>query len=148
MRNNRPGEFAIVSLYDPETEEFTQEFFRPDDGFFSRTLRLSELKSQGFKVAGILYVNKETYYNAKLANLCSDYIKQDNFKREAQRDFDNGRISADDLFLRVQCCEDTKWTTLKSITKMVRRMQRWQLDVESEIALQLYDQYMDATLKF
>ena len=115
MRNSVPGEFAIISLYDPQTEEFTQEFFRPDDGFFSRQIRLSELKSQGFKVAGVLYVNRETYYNAKVCKYVSDYIKQDIMKQEAQKDFDNGLCDADDLFLRVQCCEDTKWTTLKSM---------------------------------
>lgn len=146
MRSSVPGEFTIVSLYDSETESFTQEFFLPDEGFISKQVRLAELKTQGYRVAGVLYVNRETFYNAKLACLVNEYIKEDHTKQDAIRENKYGNIDADALFIIVQDCEDAKWRILKSMTKLIRRMMRWGYDIENEIALQLYDQYMANTV--
>lgn len=141
----RTGDYMIYLFYNTEMNTYNKEFFLPDDSikrFAYRQLTIADMKDKGYQIAGVLYVNKETYLNARLNQTVEDYIYEDNAEQETRRKFKRGEMSRDVYIDTMKAIQDFKWTCLKKIDMQVRRLMREDFDVENEIAIQLYDRYL------
>lgn len=141
----RTGEFMIYSFYNKETNTYNKEFFTPDDTlkkFMYRQLTIASYKEEGFQIAGVLYVNHETYLNARLTKTVEDYLYNDQYEQEVKKKFKRGEMSRDVYLDTIKCIQDNKWTDLKILDSQIRRLIRNDYDVENEIAIQLYDEYL------
>jgi hypothetical protein len=141
----RTGDYYIYSFYNKEYDIYEKEFFLPDSDFkhyMYRVLSVASRKEKGYQIAGILYVNKETYLNARLSKTVEDYLYEDHLEEETRKKYKNGAMSRDVYLDTIKLCQDFKWTCLKKLDMQIRRMVREDFDVENEIALQLYDQYL------
>lgn len=145
----RQGKYMIYKLYKKDINDYTLEFFLPDDDLkrkLNRVLTLASLKEKGYRIAGILYVDKESYLNARLAQSVQDYLYQDNAEHEVKKNFRQGLMSEEIAVKTLEMIQDMKWDLLKNIHRQVKRMVREDFDVENEIALMLCDQYLKAIL--
>lgn len=149
MTKTRHGEYQIYKFYNKELDHYETEFFLPDDSLrrtAERLMKLASYKESGYQIAGILYVNKESYLNARLADTVEDYIYMDKLEREAKEKFEKGLMSLEVYTNTVVMIQDYKWTLLKKLKMQVDRMIRADFEVENEIAIQLYDQFMQVIL--
>lgn len=144
----KKGDYIIYKLISKNGEEVVL-FFLPEKNTDEvlrrktyRILTLQSYKSQGYSVFAVAYVDKETYLNAKLDERVKDYCYADRLQNEFRER--RHEVSPDVYFDTIQCCEDNKWTALKQISMIIRRLIREDLDVYNEIGIQLYDQYMKA----
>lgn len=139
----------IYKMYSEELENYTTEFFLPDESLKRlayRLLTLADYKERGYRIAGVLYVNKESYLNARLTNTVEDYLYEDRLEREVKNQFRRGQMDREVYLNTMRGIQDFKWTCLKKIDMQIRRMVREDMDIENEIALALYDQYLQAIL--
>ena len=112
----------------------------------TRLLTIASYKEKGSQIAGVIYVDKESYLNARLTATVEDYIYEDQMEQETRRKYKCGQLERDVYLDTLKMIQDFKWTCLKKIDMQIRRMVREDFDVENEIALQLYDQYLQAIL--
>lgn len=146
----KKGDYIIYKLINSNDEEVIL-FFLPekntDEVLKRKTYRLLTLqsyKSQGYSVYAVAYVDKETYLNAKLDERVKEYCYVDKYEREfRERRYE---VSPEVYFDTIQCCEDNKWTALKQISMIIRRLIREDLDIQNEIGIQLYDQYIQKVM--
>lgn len=144
----KKGDYIIYKLINSNDEEVIL-FFLPekntDEVLKRKTYRLLTLqsyKSQGYSVYAVAYVDKETYLNAKLDERVKEYCYVDKYEQEFRANKD--QYTSDCYFDTIQCCQDSKWTSLKQISMIIRRLIREDFDIYNEIGLMLYDQYMKA----
>ena len=145
----KTGKYMIYSFYSKENNTYEKEFFLPDENLQRKLYRLSKIasyKEKGSQIAGVLYVDKESYLNARLNATVEDYIYEDQMEEEVRKKFRRGQIDKDVYIETLGLIQDFKWTCLKKINTQIHRMVREDFDVENEIALQLYDQYLQAIL--
>lgn len=145
----RTGNYMIYKMYSKELDNYTTVFFTPDDTFKRvayRLLTLADYKERGYQVAGILYVDKEAYLNARLADTVEDYLYEDRLERETKQKFRSGQMDRDVYLDTMRMIQDYKWTCLKKIDMQIRRMVREDFSIENEIALALYDEYLRLVL--
>lgn len=146
----KKGDYIIYKLINSNDEEVIL-FFLPekntDEVLKRKTYRLLTLqsyKSQGYSVYAVAYVDKETYLNAKLDERVKEYCYVDKYEREfRERRYE---VSPEVYFDTIQCCEDNKWTALKQISMIIHRLIREDLDIQNEIGIQLYDQYVQTVM--
>ena len=146
----KKGDYIIYKLINSNDKEVIL-FFLPekntDEVLKRKTYRLLTLqsyKSQGYSVYAVAYVDKETYLNAKLDERVKEYCYVDKYEREfRERRYE---VSPEVYFDTIQCCEDNKWTALKQISMIIRRLIREDLDIQNEIGIQLYDQYVQTVM--
>jgi len=147
--NMTRGNYMIYKMYRKNPEDKVTLFFLPDDSltrFLERRLELASMKDRGYLVMGIAYVDKETYLNQRLNETVEEYCYMDKQEQETKRDYKAGRISREVAITTLEMIQDHKWTVLKRLSQQIRRMIREDFDVENEIAIQLYDQYVKAIL--
>ena len=145
----KTGKYMIYKFYNRGTDTYETEFFLPDNTFqrtVYRLLTIASYKEKGSRIAGVLYVDKESYLNARLNATVEDYIYEDQMEQETRRKYKCGEMNRDVYLDTLKMIQDFKWTCLKKIDMQIRRMVREDFDVENEIALQLYDQYLQAIL--
>lgn len=145
----RTGNYMIYRMYNKQNEDYVTVFFTPDDTFKRvayRLLTLADYKERGFQVAGILYVDKEAYLNARLTDTVEDYLYEDRLERETKQKFRSGQMDRDVYLDTMRMIQDYKWTCLKKIDMQIRRMVREDFSIENEIALALYDEYLSLVL--
>ena len=146
----KKGDYIIYKLINSNDEEVIL-FFLPEKNTDEvlkrktyRILTLQSYKSQGYSVYAVAYVDKETYLNAKLDERVKEYCYVDKYEREfRERRYE---VSPEVYFDTIQCCEDNKWTALKQISMIIRRLIREDLDIQNEIGIQLYDQYVQTVM--
>ena len=146
----KKGDYIIYKLINSNDEEVIL-FFLPEKNTDEvlkrkayRLLTLQSYKSQGYSVYAVAYVDKETYLNAKLDERVKEYCYVDKYEREfRERRYE---VSPEVYFDTIQCCEDNKWTALKQISMIIRRLIREDLDIQNEIGIQLYDQYVQTVM--
>lgn len=139
------GKYQVYRMYNKENEEYLTEFFLPDDNLISMLNRLntiSSLKSEGFAVIGVVYVNKETYLNLKINDTVDDYCEQDRLEQEYRTRYKRDEISRDVYIDTMKCIQDYKWTLLKKLDMQMRRLYREGYDCDNEVAIQLYDKFL------
>ena len=145
----KTGKYMIYKFYNRGTDTYETEFFLPDDTFqrtVYRLLTIASYKEKGSQIAGVLYVDKESYLNARLTATVEDYIYEDQMEQETRRKYKCGQLERDVYLDTLKMIQDFKWTCLKKIDMQIRRILREGFDVENEIALQLYDLYIQAIL--
>lgn len=143
----KTGKYMIYKFYNKEHDIYQTEFFLPDETFqrlMTRLLTIASYKEKGSQIAGVLYVDKEAYLNARLNATVKDYIYEDRAEQEVRAKYRKGQMDRDVYLDTMKLIQDFKWTCLKKIDMQIRRMVREDFDVENEIALQLYDQYIQA----
>lgn len=146
----RHGNYMIYRVYNKELNDYATEFFLPDTDLKRKMYRLAtlaSLKEKGYRVAGILYVDKEAYLNARLANTVEEYLCMDNQEHEVKLSYRSGCMPSDVAVRTLEMIQEHKWTLLKIIYKQVRRLVREDFTVENELALILYDEYLKAILQ-
>lgn len=130
-------------------EDILTEFFLPDNSLvrcLERMARVKELKTCGYKVLAVAYVDEETYINERLNVRVSDYCYADQLEQEYRQQFRTGQITDEVFFNTMRLIQDNKWTALKCMDMLVRRLCRKDYDVYNEIAIQLVDQYRQALI--
>lgn len=146
----RHGNYMIYRFYSKDMNEYVTEFFLPDTDLRRRAFRLAtvaSLKEKGYRVAGILYVDKEAYLNARLAVTVEDYICMDNQEQEVKASYRSGDMPTTVAVKTLEMIQDMKWTLLKKLYNQVNRIVREDFTVENELALALYDEYLKAILQ-
>lgn len=145
----KTGKYMIYKFYNRGTDTYETEFFLPDDTFqrtVYRLLTIASYKEKGSQIAGVLYVDKESYLNARLNLTVEEYIDNDRYEQEVRQKYRCGQMKKEVYLNTMRCIQDFKWTCLKKIDMQIRRIVREDFDVENEIALQLYDLYLQAIL--
>lgn len=144
------GDYMIYRLVKSTGEEETL-FYLPekdcDNPFRRKMYRLLDLQSYkqaGYEVFGVLYVDKETYLNARLDYRVKEYCQLDRDEQDTKR----RRLEMNpEVYLQtLEMIQDLKWTVLKQISMNMRRLIREDFTVYNEIGIQLYDQYLQAIL--
>ena len=141
------GSYMIYKMINTKGEEETL-FFLPEvdeDKLKRKLARLLEVQSyrnNGYSVFGILYVDKETYLNARLDYRVKEYCQLDISEQETRRD--KYKMTPEVYFQTMQMIQDMKWSCLKTISMTIRRLVREDLSVYNEVGIQLYDQYLKA----
>ena len=143
------GDYMIYRLVKSTGEEETLFFLPEVDGDrlkrkVCRLLELQSYKSQGYEVYGILYVDKETYLNARLDYRVKEYCQLDQSERDTR--LRQREMTPETYLLTIEMIQDQKWTVLKQISMLMRRLIREGFDIHNEIGIQLYDQYLQAIL--
>lgn len=140
------GSYMIYKMIKGEKEETL--FFLPEvdedklKRKLARLLEVQSYKNNGYSVFGILYVDKETYLNARLDYRVKEYCQLDIAEQETRdRKY---QMTPEVYFQTMQMIQDSKWTCLKTISMTIRRLVREDFDVYNEIGIQLYDQYVRA----
>ena len=149
----RAGKYMIYSFYrEGEGMEdsffFLHKFFLPDTTWerkHDRKMELAQLKKEGYQIAGVLYVDKESYLNARLNYHVAEYIYEDNLEQKYKLKLKCGEITPEVFDDTILMSEDYKWTKMKQIALTMRRLMREDFEIENEVAIQLYDQYLKAT---
>lgn len=140
----------IYKFYNKELNDTVTEFFLPDEDSvrrkMGRLLTIQSLKDKGYLTLGVVYVDKESYLNARLNDSVEEYLYMDRQEQETKSQFRRGEISYLVTMRTLEGIQDYKWTLLKKINRQVRRLVREDFSVNNEIALMLYDQYLQATL--
>lgn len=142
-------EYMIYKLYNSEKDQIVTEFFLPDETlkrFLARQLELASLRENGYKVIGILYVDKEGYLNARLTYWTEEYCVCDRNEQDTKSRFRQGELSYDVASKTLEMIQDLKWTYLKNINSCIRRLIREDFDIRNEVAIQLHDQYLRCTI--
>ena len=145
----KTGKYMIYKFYSEETNTYSTEFFLPDDTFqriVYRLLTIASYKEKGSQIAGVLYVDKESYLNARLNLTVEEYIDNDRYEQEVKQQYRRGQMKREVYLDTMKCTQDLKWSYLKKVDMQIRRILREGFDVENEIALQLYDLYLQAIL--
>ena len=141
----KTGNFMIYKLYNRELDDYTTEFFLPDDGarrLLERHLTLASLKEKGYIVAGVLYVDRESYLNARLEETVKEYLIVDRQEEEIRKSYARGMVSLETTVETLELIHDRKWSLLRKIHKQINRMIDSDYSIENEIALMLNDQYL------
>lgn len=143
------GDYMIYRLVKSTGEEETLFFLPEVDGDrlkrkVCRLLELQSYKSQDYEVYGILYVDKETYLNARLDYRVKEYCQLDQSERDTR--LRQREMTSETYLLTIEMIQDQKWTVLKQISMLMRRLIREDFDIHNEIGIQLYDQYLQAIL--
>lgn len=145
----KTGKYMIYSFYNEKENKYVKVFFKPDEypqRTACRLLTLNSYKSNGYKIAGILYVDKEAYLNARLTAKVEEYLEIDHDEQEIRNKYKLGLISDEIAIQSLTIAEDTKWTCLKTISILIHRIIDDDYTVENEIALALHDEYLKAIL--
>ena len=139
----KTGKYMIYKFYNSGTDTYETEFFLPDYTFqrtVYRLLTIASYKEKGSQIAGVLYVDKESYLNARLNLTVEEYIDNDRYEQEVKQQYRRGQMKREVYLDTMKCTQDLKWSYLKKIDMQIRRILREGFDVENEIALQLYEQ--------
>ena len=146
MTKFKVGDYQIYKFYNEETEDLVTEFFLPVKNLsdlFWKHLDISDYKERGYKIVGMLCVDKETYLNARLDDTVEEFLYMDKEVQKTTDNFNRGEISYKTYEKTMELIQDRKFTLLKKMRGQVRRIIRNDFNVENEIALQLYDMYLE-----
>lgn len=149
MKTNLIGQYMIYKMYKQDINDMETLFFLPDESFsryFRRITSLNVYKADGYQIAGVMYVSHEAYLNARLQSHVEDYCELDAQEQDTRRRFRIRELDEEVAVKTLELIADQKWTVMKQIAMTVRRLTSHDYDVENEIALQLYDQYLKAIL--
>ena len=140
---NRKIADEVMSFYLPERGNDCSNLFRRK---VHRLVDLNSYKCKGYIVTGVLYVDKETYLNARLDVKVAEYCKTDKHEQEVR--LNRHMYDSNTLCTTLEAIQDYKWTCLKQISSLVRRLRNEDLEVNNEIAIMLYDKYLEAILQY
>ena len=144
----RTGDYFIYKFSDGEDVHFT-EYFLPDTDLerkFDRLLTIARHKTNGFKVVGLVKVDRNTWFNARVDELVADYCQMDKDEQEYKSKYRLGQMNREVFFDTMRLLQDHKWTILKQIDMRLTRMLREDMDIENEVAIQLFDSLRQAYL--
>ena len=140
-------DYMIYRLENADIEDAIFKFFLPERGSECEDLirrkiwrhhQINECKSQGYIVTGVMYVDKETYLNARLNEVVKDYCYLDRIEQEERATI----YSREVLRQTMAIIHEQKMSKMKVIASLVRRLHSEDLDVHNEIAIMLYDRYL------
>ena len=133
------GDFRIYRLY--KDKEYITETFTPTE-VKERLVRLLALRLDGWKVVGVLFVDRETYLNYRLAQYVEEHIYNETQRKVYTEEFTSGKISEEVFIDTMSIIDSLRWTKVKQIYSVVRRMIRYNYTVENEYALEVYNTVM------
>ena len=143
----KSGKYMIYKMVNTKGEEEVL-FFLPEvdedklKRKLARLLEVQSYKNNGWSVFGVLYVDKETYLNARIDYKVKEYCHLDISEQETRQK--RNTMIPEVYYQTMQMIQDSKWCCLKCIAMNIRRCIREDFDVFNEIGIQLYDQYLQA----
>lgn len=142
----KTGDYQVYRFYDVKKDSYYTEFYPPDnlnlERMFDKLVNNFFLRRQGLKVVAVLNVDKESYLNLKLEDITEDYLYQEYVEEEARNKYKMGLIEVGTLKDTLMSCQNYKWTCLKRIAKVMKRIQREGLVCHSEKGMKLYNEYL------
>lgn len=141
------GDYMIYKFYSEENQDMVTEFFLPDDCLkrvMGRLLTIQSYKDRGYLIMGVVFVDEESYLNARLNDTVEEYLYMDREEQDTKRKFRTGQMSEEVALETLELIQDHKWTLLKKIHSQIRRMNRKDFSVHNEIAIMLHDEYLKA----
>lgn len=138
----------IYRLFNEEIDDTTVAFFLPDNARrrLERAIALQAMKDRGYLVVGMMYVDRETYLNARLTETVKDYKLMDEQEQDVREAFKRGENSYRTTLRSLEMIQDRKWQLLKRVNRQIERIIEDELEVKNEIALMLNDEYLKAIL--
>ena len=138
----------IYRLFNEELNDTEVAFFLPDNARrrLERALALQAMKEKGYLVVGMMYVDKETYLNARLTETVNEYKLMNDQEKEIREAFARGENSYRTTLRSLEIVQERQWSLLKKINRQIDRIINEELEVKNEIAIQLNDQYLKAIL--
>lgn len=146
--------YRIYRLENKENAEVLFKFYLPEEGVDTKTAlqrkaqRLKELhnlKKDGYVITADILADKEDYLNARLSVAVSDYCDLDHNERYTR--ICRNKYKPEVYYQTLEAILDSKRATMKRIVSLIRRLNNEDLDVRSELALILYDQYLKEICK-
>lgn len=141
------GNYEVVKLR--REDSVITEYFLPRTSLerkLDRWSRMNELKNNGYSVLAIVFVDKETYLNMRINDTVGDYCSQDKLEQEYRVKYRHGEVNRDVYIDTMKAIQDYKWTCLKKLDMQMRRLFREDFDCWNEIAIQLYDQFLEGIM--
>ena len=120
-------------------------FFPPDVDFQDTIYRLAEVHDMtkaGYELETLRMVSREVYLNTRLEHRVCEYLANDDYERYTKKRWRDREITDKVALETLSMIQEQKATTMKQIGMLIRRCQRFDYDIESEIALALYDSYL------
>ena len=141
--------YRIYRLENKETADVLFKFYLPEEDVDIKTSlqrkakrikELYDLKRAEYIVSADLFANKEEYLNARLSVAVTDYCNYDHDERYVR--IFRQKYSPEVYYQTLEMIIESKRATMKVIASLIRRLNREDLDIRSELALVLYDQYL------
>ena len=133
--------YAIYKMKNVTTGEIITEFFLPVKdlrGSFDKRQRLARLNTDGYVCCGFVNVDKATYLTARLNETVNEFCQNDQYRQEFRQSYAD-RYLDETFYETMRLIDDFKWTCLRKLDQQVRRLICEDMDVQNEIAVQLYD---------
>ena len=120
-------------------------FFPPDVDCRDTIYRLAQVRDMtkaGYELDALRMVSRDVYLNTRLEHRVCEYLANDNYEQYTKKRWRDREITDKVALETLTMIQEQKATTMKQIGMLIRRCQRYDYDIESEIALALYDSYL------
>ena len=150
----KSGDYEVVTFYHPEMGYSTEFFTPPTTGGMHCQIRKLALKllvfedyaERGYEKVCTLKVDQESYINLRLENVVEEYKAQEDTENLIKRQYHAGKCSMNTYIDTMRCTQDYKWTCIKRIDSLMRRLERHDYECYSETAIVIYNHYLAAIL--
>lgn len=136
MNENLTGEYRIIKLYHPETEECQTLYFGTRKTF-RETKLLDTYKRAGYHILGVLYVSKVICLKAKIEDAVTecDGVLAD--LRKCEEDYHNGKTTTRVFVRQAQCLYDVLDTNINNLRRWSNALNDLGHDMDNEKAIAL-----------
>lgn len=144
----KTGDYKVITLEHPEMG-FLTEFFTPRKDLRAlahMALTIADDLERGYKIVSILRVDKETYLNLRINNVVDEYTYQDQTERNIRASYYRGEVSLKVMKETIFQCESYKGTCLRRLDRLLGRLEREDFDCYNELAIELYNMYLNPLL--
>lgn len=150
MRQPKIGSYMIYRLIEKETGKPITLFFLPDKvhGKFNlrrclnRITTVQAYKHQGCVLAGVLYVDRESYLNGRLSYYVEKFLEEERQEQYYKTSCAAGKLKREVCEASLKVIKENKWNTMKSIASTIHRLNRSNYPVYNAVALEIYAEYI------
>ena len=137
--------FYIYEMYHESAGDTQFLFFPPDvdcrDTIY-RVAQVRDMTKAGYELNTLRMVSREVYLNEKIEYRLNEYLENDKYEQYTKRRWRNREITDKVALETLTMIQEQKAVSMKQIGMLIRRCQRYDYDIESEIALAVYDSYL------
>ena len=137
--------FYIYEMTHESAGDTQHLFFPPDvdcrDTIY-RVAQVHDMTKAGYELDTLMMVDRETYLNVRLEHRVCEYLDNDSYEQETKRRWRDREITDKVALETLTMIQEHKATIMKQMGMLIRRCQRFDYDIDSELALALYDSYL------
>ena len=137
--------FYIYEFEHESAGDIQYLFFPPDVDCHDTIYRMAQVRSitkGGYELNTLRMVTREVYLNAKIEYRLNEYLASDNYEQFTKRRWRDREITDKVALETLTMIQEQKAVSMKQIGMLIRRCQRYDYDVDNEIALAVYDSYL------